>query len=92
MVENLPPNNAVTRELFGMWGDDLLLAHDTNSRIRDLVIQNYNIHRGKDERLIEPEYLPKPGNTEDAVPQVSPEVIQAERDHLQAVLNRPNPQ
>lgn len=91
MLEHLPPGNPAQREIFGPWGDDQMMLHDISSQLRNLVIQNYNRYRDKGQPAQEPEYLPNPRDIQEKPKPVAPEVIQAERDFLQSVLNRPNP-
>lgn len=91
MAEHLPPNNPAERELFGRWGEDLFMMHDISSSLRNLLVQNYNLHRG-DAPAEEAVHLSYPGKDETkADTWEDPIVVQAERDHLQMVLNRSDP-
>lgn len=92
MAEHLPPGNAAQRELHGRWGDDQILAHDISSSLRSLTTLMWNINRGKDQAEKEPTFLPTPAEAEAAAAQVRPaEQVEAERNHLQAILARPQP-
>lgn len=89
MLEHLPLDNPAARELRGPWGDDLRILHDIDSQLRNLLAQGFNIHRDRTKTAeYEPEYLPTPESL--PAPDV-PEVRQAQRADLQAVLSRPNP-
>lgn len=93
MVEHLPPDNAAARDERGPWGDLERIAHDSNSQIRFLRAEVYNIVRGDKPPITEPELLSTPESTRQEAAEVRPaEVVQTERNFLQSVLNRPNPQ
>lgn len=92
MAEHLPPGNPVQREINGPWGDDQILAHDISSNLRALVALTANIHRPKGAAAIDPAFLPTPEERQEQAAQERPaEQVEAERDHLQAILARPHP-
>lgn len=92
MLEHLPLDNAVARELHGRWGDQMLLTHDISSSLRILITQQNNLYRAKGEQPAEPELIPVPdAMAPESVQVTDPERIQAEKDHLQMVLARSNP-
>lgn len=91
MLEHLPANNAASRELSDVWGDEMRIHHDTNTQIRNLLALTYNIHRGKGAASANVKPLPTPESAKDVIEERTPEQIQEERDYLQSVLNRPNP-
>lgn len=89
MAAHLPPGNPVAREFNGPWGDDQRLAHDISSNLRALLTLTSNIYRAKDQPEKEPTFLPTPEEREAKAAQQRPaEQVQAERNHLQAVLAR----
>ena len=94
MLENLPPDNPVAWEYRDgdTWGETEWLLHDVSSALRALVTGYSNVHRAKGKPERETEYLPtlrerldKHRVSTDTRPR---EQVQAERDHLQAVLAR----
>lgn len=92
MVQNLPQDNPVSRELDGPWSDMHWLVYDVSKQLRMLRAEIYNLTRGKDEAPIkEPELLPTPGSELEDKDTRSQDQVKQEQDHLLAVLNRPNP-
>lgn len=93
MVEHLPPDNPVQREVNGNgWTEIHWLLHSIDSRQRELNVSYVNAHKGKGQQPSQPTYLPTPNQAPAAnVDTRTPEQIQAERAHFEAVLNRPNP-
>lgn len=93
MIEHLPPGNAVEREELGnAWTDTQWILHSIDSQLRNLNASFYNANKPKGKPAVTPTYLPTPDPASTkAGDHRTPEQIQAERDHLQAVLNRPKP-
>lgn len=96
MIEHLPQNNPIGRELDGPWDDLRLLIYDVSSQLRLLRAEVHNAIYEK--QIKDPELLPNPNDpdgqapTEQGPPDTrSPERIKYEQDHLLAVLARPNP-
>lgn len=96
MIEHLPQNNPIGRELDGPWTDLHLLIRDVSTQLRFLRAEVHNALY--EQKITEPELLPNPNDrggttgTEQGPPDVrSPERIKYEQDHLLAVLARPNP-
>lgn len=93
MIRHLPPENAAARELHGPWDDLRWMIWDISTQLRINNVNTANIYREDGKPAItEPELLPNP-HTETAKPEETRpmQVVQAERDHLQDVLNRANP-
>lgn len=92
MLENLPTDNAIVRELHGRWGDDQRIAHDISSSLRILITQHDNLYRPRGTAALEPKFLPTPETmAQELAAPVDTNKVQAERDFLQMVLSRPNP-
>lgn len=96
MIEHLPQNNPIGRELDGPWNDLHVLIHDVSTQLRLLRTEVHNAIYEK--KITDPELLPNPNDPGDATPAGqgppdtrSPERIKYEQDHLLAVLARPNP-
>lgn len=89
MIQHLPADNAASRELHGRWDDLRWMIWDISTQLRINNTNTSNIYRKEGEPPItDPEYLPNP-ETIDQQPTTRPvEVVQAERQHLQDVLNR----
>lgn len=98
MLEHLPPGNPAEREVISQWDDATMLIHDAANSLRALTVMTANINREKGTDPIEYTPIPRPEETESQRKALTasgdnrtPEQIQAERDHLRAVLARPNP-
>lgn len=95
MLEHLPPGNAAQRELEGPWGDQEWLLYDVSSYLRYLRTDFFNANRGRQPPIRDTDLLPTPHDrhTGSGAPAEtrSAEQVQAERDHLEAVLARKNP-
>lgn len=92
MVEHLPPDNAVARLLRGPWGDPERIAHDSNTQLRSLRAELFNIVRGDKPPITDPDLLPTPETAKQKQAEVRPvATVRMEQDHLQAVLGRANP-
>lgn len=92
MVENLPPDNAAARKRNGVWGDRERLVHDVTTQLRFLRADLFNIVRGTQPPITDPELFPTPETAKAKQASVRPvATVQMEQDHLQAVLSRANP-
>lgn len=93
MIRHLPQDNAAARELHGPWDDLRWMLWDVSTQLRINNTNTSNLYREKGQSAItEPELLPNPETMNDEPKDTRPiEVVQAERDHLQDVLNRANP-
>lgn len=88
MVEHLPPGNAAARA-HNPWSDVESLLHDIDGQLRMLRALTFNIHRGKDQPAVEPEFIPKPlARTERDAAQREEEQRVAERRDLLATIAR----
>lgn len=94
MLEHLPPSNPVARELNERTGSDywLSILRDIANTHRVELALLQNVHKRKGAEDVTPDLHPDPWERTTEQDTVAPEVIQAERDHLQAVLNRRIPQ
>lgn len=91
MLEHLPIDNPARRELTGVpWDDGTILAHDMANSLRSGLTQTENLYRKKGQPPTKPELIPRPWEQDDTADAEArdPEQVQAERDHLQAVLAR----
>jgi hypothetical protein len=87
MLENLPPANAIDRELGSRWGDFERLLHDISSGVRDLTALTYNINRPKGQAALESKHLPTPEELEQQeAAERTPEQAVAELAHLRSVI------
>lgn len=91
MIDHLPPNNAVQRELAGPWDDKTWLLHDVSTQLRRLNANFYNKNRPKGQAAEAVKPVPTPETVAATKDAQDPVRTQLERDHLLAVVNRPNP-
>ena len=91
MLEGLPPDNAAGRELRGhtLTQSDVTGIQTVNG-IQSMLAQQANLWRDKGKPAVKPDLIRLPWEDDDDDGRTE-EQIQAERDHLQSVLNRPNP-
>ncbi|WNM27555.1 hypothetical protein RN607_00715 [Demequina capsici] len=87
MVEHLP-RGPVDREVNGPWGDIEYLLHDIANSLRLLNTTYSNVHRPKGAPQRKPTFLPGPDDKKQDADPRSEQQIQAEQDHLLAVLAR----
>ena len=90
MLEHLPADSPVSRELNGPWTDQHYLLWHIASELRNVQATTVNLFVPKGKPRVEPEYLPTPQSSQQEQ-EHSQEALQAEMDHFQMVLSRPNP-
>lgn len=92
MLQHLPPGNAAQRAIHGPWGDRESLLHSIDSRLAWLQASYYNSHVKEGVPPMEPVYLPTPDKEHDADQRAyEQQVLEQQRNEMQAALNRPNP-
>lgn len=92
MIRHLPADNAAARELHGRWDDLRWMIWDISTQLRINNTNIGNIYRTEGTPVVtEPELLPNPNTADQDLEDRPIQTVQAERQNLQDVLNRPNP-